>query len=125
MQRLRNGWTIVLHLQQIVARMPVRGRTVIVPADGQKSTAFSTSLSSSCTRRSGAPRMKQGSAGVSRAMRACGNPSRYAATAEDRSSRRSKFTDSACLMLSSTRAAAPSALKMDCRRWVPSRARVT
>ncbi len=37
-------------------------------------------------------------------------------------SRKSKLTRSACLMLSSTRAAAPSALNMDCSRWVPSRA---
>ena len=44
----------------------------MVPEGGQKSTAFSMSLSRSCAIKSGAPRMKQASGGVSSAMRAAG-----------------------------------------------------
>ncbi len=48
----------------------------MVPDGGQKSTAFSMSLSSIWAIKSGAPRMKQASGGVSSSMRAPGKASR-------------------------------------------------
>jgi len=71
---LRNRRPVVRNAEFVIAPDLAR-RSVIRPDGGQKSTAFSTSLSSICAMRSGAPRIGQASAGVSSSNRDDGKAS--------------------------------------------------